>query len=424
MKSFQKASDSTNVTEANEDFEPKERQKIQVQQKYLGDTGLIVLLAMLSAFVPLSTDLYLPALPNMGTYFSVSSGLTNLTLILFFIFFAIGILIWGPLSDKYGRRPILLAGLLIYVAASIACALSSVISQLILFRVLQAIGGSAASAVATAMVKDVYSGRKRETVITLVQSAVVISPAVAPVLGAFMLTYTSWQGLFWALSFVGVISLVGCLLLEETICHRHSGTIMQSMRQLRTTLKNPGFAALLVTFSMISTASLAFISTSSYIYENRFGLSPQSYSFYFAINAIGLILGPLLYLRLSKCFSRKTIIVPCFASIIIGGVLVCLFGSIGPLFFALALFPASLMGSCARPAGICYMLEQQKEHTGAASSLINCFSLVFASFGMFLASLDAANLILLGAVNIAVGFLCLTGWTLIVKRNLTAEVML
>ncbi len=268
------------------------------------------------------------------------------------------------------------------------------------------------------MVKDVYNGRKRETVITLVQSTVVISPAVAPVLGAFMLTYTSWQGLFWMLSLIGVVSLVGCLLLEETICHRHAGTVMQSMRQLGTTLKNPGFAALLVTFSMVSTASLAFISTSSYIYENRFGLSPQSYSFYFAINAIGLILGPLLYLRLSRRFSRKAIIVPCFAAMIIGGVLVCLFGSIGPLFFALTLLPASLMGSCVRPAGICYMLEQQKEHSGAASSLINCFSLVFGSVGMFIASLDEANLALIGVINIAVGVFCLMGWTVIGKRNL------
>ncbi|MFA5237980.1 MAG: MFS transporter, partial [Methanoregula sp.] len=165
---------------------PATSQPPHIPQKYLGNRGLIALIALLSAFVPLSTDLYLPALPGMGDYFGVSVDLTNLTLILFFIFFSFGMLFWGPLSDKYGRRPVLLAGLALYIAASAACAISWDIWHLIFFRILQAIGGSAASAVATAMVKDVYNGRKRESVLAIVQSMVVISPAVAPVLGAFM----------------------------------------------------------------------------------------------------------------------------------------------------------------------------------------------------------------------------------------------
>jgi len=115
-------------------------------QRYLGDKGLIILIALLSAFVPLSTDLYLPALPGMGDYFGVSATLTNLTLILFFIFFSLGLLFWGPLSDKYGRRPVLLAGLALYIAASLGCAASGAIWHLIVFRILQAAGGSAASA--------------------------------------------------------------------------------------------------------------------------------------------------------------------------------------------------------------------------------------------------------------------------------------
>ncbi|MFA7199468.1 MAG: MFS transporter, partial [Methanoculleus sp.] len=118
-------------------------------QRYLGDRGLIVLIALLSAFVPLSTDLYLPALPGMGDYFGVSASETNLTLILFFLFFSLGLLFWGPLSDKYGRRPVLLTGLALYIAASIGCAASLDIWHLIAFRILQAVGGSAAAAVAT-----------------------------------------------------------------------------------------------------------------------------------------------------------------------------------------------------------------------------------------------------------------------------------
>jgi DHA1 family bicyclomycin/chloramphenicol resistance-like MFS transporter len=381
---------------------------VRKTQKYLGDRGLVVLIALLSAFVPLSTDLYLPALPGMGDYFGVSAGLTNLTLILFFLFFSLGLLFWGPLSDKYGRRPVLLAGLALYIAASIGCAASLAIWHLIAFRILQAVGGSAAAAVATAMVKDVYDGRKRESVLAIVQSMVVISPAVAPVLGAFML-----------LAFIGVVSMVGGLLLQETIPSRYAGTMKQSVRRLGTVLKNPGFASLLIVFSLVSTASLAFVSASSYIYQEGFGLSEQGYSFYFALNAIALIAGPFLYLWLSRHTSRRTIVASGFAVMVAGGVLVCLFGSLGPLVFALALFPASLMGSSVRPPGAFLMLDQQEEDTGSASALINCSGLVFGSAGMVLVFLAGENLVLgLGAINVAVGVVCLAGWMLIGRRGL------
>ena len=388
-------------------------------QQYLGNRGLVVLIALLSAFVPLSTDLYLPALPGMGDYFGVSASETNLTLILFFLFFSLGLLFWGPLSDKYGRRPVLLAGLALYIAASIGCAASPDIWSLTAFRILQAVGGSAAAAVATAMVKDVYDGRKRESVLALVQSMVVISPAVAPILGAFMLPYTSWRGLFVVLAFIGVVSMVGGLLLQETIPSRYAGTLAQSVRRLGVVLKNPGFASLLIVFSLVSTASLAFVSASSYIYQDGFGLSEQWYSFYFALNAVGLIAGPFLYLWLSRHVDRRTIVGAGFAVMIGGGVLVCLFGSLGPLVFALALFPASLMGSSVRPAGAFLMLDQQKEDTGSASALINCSGLVFGSAGMVLVFLSGENLVLgLGAINVAVGAVCLAGWVAIGRRGL------
>lgn len=390
-----------------------------VYQKYLGGKGLLALIAVLSAFVPLSTDLYLPALPGMSDYFEVSTSLANLTLILFFIFFSAGMLFWGPLSDRYGRRPVLLLGLAIYIAASAACAISWDIWHLIFFRVLQAVGGSAASAVAMAMVKDVYSGRQQESVLALVQSMVVISPAVAPVLGAFMIPYTSWRGLFFALALIGIVSMAGGLLLRETIPSRYPGTMIQSFGRLGTVLKNPGFTSLLIVFSLVSTASLAFIADSSYIFEKGFGLSEQGYSFFFAANAVALIAGPFLYIRLSRTFRRTSIIAAGFAVLVAAGCCLSLFGDTSAVVFTLALFPASLMGSCVRPGGAYLMLEQQKEDAGSASALINCFGLVFGSLGMVLVSLIGTDLILsLGLINIAVGLLCLAGWLMIGRLNL------
>jgi len=397
---------------------------ITKDQRFLGNRGLIVLLAVLSAFVPLSTDLYLPALPRMGEYFGATSALTNLTLVLFFIFFSLGMLFWGPLSDKYGRRPVLLIGLSLYVLASIGCAMSWDIYMLIAFRVLQAIGGSAASAVATAMIKDVYEGRRRESVLSIVQSMVVISPAVAPVLGAFLLPFTSWRGLFWILALIGTFSFTGCLLLEETLGSRFKGTVIQSMRRLGVVLRNPGFTSLLLVFSLVSLASLAFIADSAYIYQDGFGLSAQEYSYYFTLNAMGMLLGPFLYLWLSRYYSRRSIVVASFGVMAIAGALVALLGEMGAMVFALALLPATLMGSCVRPAGTFLMLEQQREDAGSASALINCFSLVLGSTGMITVSLAGSGLVLvLGMINIVVGVVCAAAWLAICRSKMVIGAM-
>ncbi|WP_128860049.1 multidrug effflux MFS transporter [Methanocella paludicola] len=387
-------------------------------QKYLGKKGLIALIALLSAFVPLSTDLYLPALPAMANFFGVTADLVNLTLILFFIFFAAGTLLWGPLSDKYGRKPILVAGLTLYVISSVLCACVTDVYQLILFRILQAVGGSAASAVATAIVKDVYHSRDRESVLAIVQSMVMISPALAPVLGAFMLSFTTWRGIFWALAAIGLISLAGTLAYKETISRRYTGNILQSLCRLGTVARNPGFSSLAIVFTLTSVSTMAFVASSSYIYEDGFGLSPQMYSYYFALNAIGLLAGPMLYVKLSARFERKRIINACFATIALSGILVFFMGQISPIVFALSILPATIGGVCSRPPGTNLMLEQQKEDTGSASSLIGCTMTIMGSIGMLLVSFSHGSLIpAIGILNVATGLLCLVLWQVLSKQS-------
>jgi MFS transporter, DHA1 family, multidrug resistance protein len=385
-------------------------------QKYLGKRGLIVLLALLSAFVPLSTDLYLPALPTMTMYFHVLESQTNLTLILFFIFYSLATLIWGPLSDKYGRRPILLVGLTGYVLASLLCAASASIYQLMIFRVLQAIGGGAASVEATAIVKDVYQGKKRESTLALVQSMVVISPAVAPVIGALLLQFTSWRGVFITQAGLGVAALLGSVAFRETLESRNNGSIRHALGRLGVVLKNPGFTMLLVLFSMVSITLLAFISSSSYIYQDGFKLSSRVYSYFFTFNAAGMLLGPLLYIRLSARFKRFSIVRACFALMVASGVLVCALGWIGPWVFALTLLPTTIAGSCVRPPGTFLMLEQQTGDTGSASSLMSSAGMVMGSIGMIIISFNPGNLIqVVGVLNIIFGLLCGGAWLVVTR---------
>ena len=182
--------------------------------------------------MPLSTDLYLPALPGMSAHFNATPDRINLTLTAFMIFYALGTLVWGPLSDHFGRKPILIAGLTIYVISSTLCALTPNVDGLILSRIFQALGGSAAGVVATAIVKDVYSGKKRGSVLAIVQSMVLISPAIAPVIGALLLKFISWRGVFWSLTGIGVVALAGSLLFQETIAERTNEMLLPSLGRL------------------------------------------------------------------------------------------------------------------------------------------------------------------------------------------------
>ncbi|MDR3707674.1 MAG: multidrug effflux MFS transporter [Capsulimonadaceae bacterium] len=394
----------------------------RVRQKYLGHKGLIAFLALLSAFVPLSTDLYLPALPTMTAYFHVRVYQTNLTLILFFIFFSLGMLLWGPLSDKWGRRPILLAGLALYAIASALCAASLNIEQLIFFRVLQALGTGAAGAVATAIVKDAYEGRKRESILALVQALVIIAPAVAPVVGALLLKFTSWRGVFVTQAILGIVVVAGSAAFQETLEASSDGNIAQTIGRLGVVLRNPGFTALLLIFSMSSITFMAFISSSSYIYQNVFHLSSQIYSYFFAFNAMGMLVGPAVYVVLATRFKRFSIINGCFAIMIFSGVLVSVLGRSSAWLFALALLPATIAGSCMRPPSTMLMLDQQEGDTGSASSLMGSVATVMGSAGMIVVSIGGINLVqTIGTLNIVFGLLCGGLWLLATTMPMLRE---
>lgn len=394
-------------------------------QKYLGEKGLIVLIAFLSAFIPLSTDLYLPALPRMAENFQAAPSLINLTLILFFIFYAAGSLFWGPLSDKYGRKRILLIGLVIYTIASILCTFSGNVYQLIVFRIVQAVASGAATAVAQAVVKDSYSGRKRVSVLAVVTSMAMISPIVAPVVGAIILRFTSWRGVFIVLAVIGLLSIVAVIAMEETIDQLSRGSIFQALGRLGVVAKNPGFISLLLTFSLMGIPMMSFISSSSFIYVNQFGLSEQVYSYYFAANAFFMVIGPLLYMRISRFIRPISLITASYVIACISGLLISTLGINSPWMFALSLLPATLTGSITRPPSANLMLEQQKGDTGAVVSLMSFTFTVFGSIGMIIISLDWTNRVrVMGIMYLVFAFASLVVWNRISKKPFVQKVFL
>jgi MFS transporter, DHA1 family, multidrug resistance protein len=402
----QRVKNNTNINDPN-----------QKRQKYLGDKGFVAFIAFLSAFIPLSTDIYLPALPRMVESFHTAASLVNLTLIFFFIFYALGTMFWGPLSDKYGRKRILLIGMIIYTIASILCVFSVNVYQLILFRILQSIGCGAATAVSTAIVKDVFTGRKRLTILSVVQSMGMLSPIISPVIGAIILSTLSWRGVFVVLSLVGLLALTGSFAMEETIKQRNTGNILKSIGRLGVVAKNKGFISLLITFSLMSIPFMSFISASSYIYVDGFGLTEKVYSYFFAANAVIFLIGPLLYLKLSKHINSNSIITTGYIVISFSGLLLSIIGNFSPWVFALSLIPASFSTSIMGPPRTNLMLEQLNGDTGAASSLMSCGFTFFGSVGMFMISFNYFNRILvMGLMYLIISIISLIAWLNISKK--------
>lgn len=379
--------------------------------------GALGFLALISAFPPLSTVLYLPALPQMVEALDTTQTSVNMTLSMFFLFYSVGLLFWGPLSEKFGRKPILLSGLTIYVVASLFCAFSQQVEQLIAGRIIQALGGSAATVVATAIVKDIYSGREREKVMATIMSMVIIAPMVAPVLGALLLKYTSWRTIFLMLAAIGAIALLGGMFFRETLSEKFTGSVIGSWYRLLVVLKNLGFSSLLLIFSLAPIALMAFLASASYIYIDGFGLTEGQFSLFFAFNATCAMVGPTIYMRMRRHIEPKLIITICFTLIALCGVAVSVFGHISPWWFALSVGPVTMAVIAVRIPGTHLMLEQQDEDTGSASALINFFAMFMGSMGMQLVTLWPGTLVTnLGYIQIGVGIICSILWLLCRNR--------
>ena len=379
---------------------------------------------MLNVFPALSTDMYLPALPTMIRHFDAPLGVINLTLVLFFVFYAASMLLWGPLSDKYGRKRILLVGTIIYTLSSILCGFSGDVYQLILGRVFQAIGAGTAVAVSTAITKDVYGPREREKILAVIATLMMIGPIIAPIVGAWMLTFTSWRGQFFVLAGFGVVALTSSAFLRETITVRTEAGVLASIARLGVVLKNRSFTRALLLFAFLGAPLFTFIGLSSAIFVDGFGVSEQVYSLYFAANGVLSAVGPSLYLLLSRYCKRFNIISLGFSLVLLSGLLLLLVGGIGPGQFIAAVMVASIGSVILRVPSMNLILEQIQSDAGSASSLISGSFTMIGGVCLMLASLGWGNLVyVLGAVNLTVGVYCLARWTVIRKKNLLIDTL-
>ncbi|OQQ07927.1 hypothetical protein BK411_11255 [Vibrio splendidus] len=379
---------------------------------------MLFFLVIISAFPPLTIDLYLPALPQMVEVFNTDRSMVNLTLSSYFVTYAIGLLFWGPLSEKFGRKPILLIGLAGYMVASILCAMTNSIEQLIGARVFQAFAGSAITVIATAIVKDLYDGREREKIMATIMSLVIIAPMVAPVFGAFLLKIASWRMMFVTLAIFGAFASVLACCYRETLESKYQGSMFRSWGRMGVVMKNSSFLKLLVIFSIIPMALMGFLAAGSYIYIDHFGLTEQQFSYAFAFNALCASFGPTIYMKLSYRMPVQKVISGCFALLALAGIFTLTIGDLSPWFFMFIAAPATLMAIIMRVPGTNLMLNQQDHDTGSAVALIQFFSMICGSLGMVLVSIRPESLIEnLGFIQLSIGTLGGLMWLMVRNKE-------
>jgi DHA1 family bicyclomycin/chloramphenicol resistance-like MFS transporter len=249
-------------------------------------------LGALSAFAPMSIDLYLPALPALEAALHADATSIQWTLAAFFLGFAAGQVLYGPITDRYGRKPPLYVGLVIYIAASIGCAYAPSAGALIALRLVQALGACAAAVSSRAMVRDLFEPKEAARVFSTLMLVMGVAPILAPLVGGYILLWFGWQATFFALALFGVVALLATLIaLPET--HRgdpaRSLRLAPVLRDYAAILAVPAFSRNVTAAAIAIGGMFAYITASPFVFIQLHGVSAQAYGWFFGANAFGLI---------------------------------------------------------------------------------------------------------------------------------------
>ena len=332
------------------------------------------MLAGLSAFAPVTTDLYLPALPRLGRDLGVTAASVEVTLTMCVVGIAVGQLLVGPLSDTLGRRRPLIAGLVLFIASSLGCAAAPSIAVLDILRLLQGISGATGIVIARAMVRDMYSGVEAARLYATLGAIIPLAPILAPTVGGAILLVTSWRGIFAVQAGVGLVLLAAAALItHETLdpAARHPGSVRGALATYRDLLHSPRYSRVVAAGSLGFAAFFAYISASSFVYQDVLGFSAQAFGLLFAVNGIGLLATNVVNARLVRSVDPERLLRVGLATIAVAGVLTAAAAIAGlgawallPLMFAIVCSMGLIMSN-----SIAVSMALESHRAGSAAAL-------------------------------------------------------
>lgn len=357
----------------------KQNSVVRTQGAKIG--WLIVLLGALTAFGPLSLDLYLPALPTLENDFGTRSSLVQLSLTACMIGLAVGQLVAGSWSDIRGRRLPLLIGLAVYAAASLLCAFSHSIEVFLVLRFVQGLAGAAGIVISRAVIRDMYAGTELTRIFAMLMLVNGAAPIMAPIVGGQMLKVTPWEGLFVVLACWGVLLLIGVLFgLPETLGReqRMTGGLRQTLATFRGLLGDRVFMGFALSQGLVSAAMFAYIAGSPFVLQNMYGVSPQLFSLFFAINGTGIIIAGQLTGRLAGKIGEKRLFVTGLAIAAVSGaaLLSAVAASAGMIALLVPLFFVVSSVGIVSTSGFGLAMRSQGHAAGSAAALLGLLSML------------------------------------------------
>jgi len=355
---------------------------------------LTVFLGLMTAMAPLATDMYLPALPTVQLDMGISASLAQMTLTMTMLGMALGQIFAGPVSDRYGRKWPLAAGMVIFTLSTVGCVWAQDIMLFLFFRFVSGFAGASGIVIAKAIARDVCEGPELTKFFAMLMMVNGLAPIIAPVIGGQILLFTSWRGVFVVLVAVGIFQLIATLIYKETLpTDKRLKGLQESFAKFPLLLKNRYFLGHCLVQCFVFGAFFSYLAGSSFVFQNIFQVSPQMFSLIFGGIGAGLLLSGALPARLAGRVEdvkmlQISLIVP-----LVGAVLLLLafaaeagMAIILPVLF-LTITPLSVMGA----ASFSLALSRQGKNAGSASALIGFFSMILGGCMMPLVGIAGEN---------------------------------
>ncbi|EPX9044272.1 multidrug effflux MFS transporter [Campylobacter coli] len=357
---------------------------------------LIVILALMSSIAPLSTDMYLPALSHVEQSFQTNSFLTQLSIASFFIAFALGQLIYGPLSDIFGRKIPALVGIFFFIVSSLFCVIIDDIYAFIALRFFEALGGCAGVVIARAIVNDLFEIKEAAGIFALMMVFSSLAPMLSPTFGGILLEYFSWHSIFATLFGLGILLFLMILFgLKESAPHLKNKKFShhEAMKSYKFVLSDKRFLVYILCASFALAAMFAYITGSSFVFTQFFSLSEQKFALLFGVNALGFVICANINARLVLKYESEKILAKALMIMFISTVILLVNAFFHPnfLLFELSIFTSIAMLGFTAPNTTTLAMARFKEHSGTASAVLGTVQFGFAGFISFVVGAINAN---------------------------------